>query len=124
RMPQHPPSATRYSCARELAPERWQEQEAIAATPEIPAPGQYPRAEVLHHRGSLDVRAVRLLDGRLLQAEAGEGFRVLVLKPADHLLADLTSEVPGGRRIPGAHQGAHLDGALVRVDHLQASDPV
>src|SRR5690606_10250877 len=71
---------------------------------------------------SFEMSAVRLANRRLLQADTGEGFRMLFLQPADHLLPDLASQVPGGRRIPGAHQGAHLDGALLCLHHLQSSD--
>ncbi|OAF10066.1 hypothetical protein AYJ54_12875 [Bradyrhizobium centrolobii] len=43
----------------------------------------------------------------------------LVAKEGRQLLPHLAAQVPGLRRVPGTDQRAKLDGARIRIDHLE-----
>jgi hypothetical protein len=45
-------------------------------------------------------------------------------QPSDHLFAHLAAQVPGLRRVSGAHEDPHLDHGLLGVRYLQGDDPL
>src|SRR3954469_9629258 len=78
------------------------------------------RPHLLRRRGTPHEIGVIVASPRRDQdrALARQRFRHLVADEGDELLSHLAAQVPGLRRVPGADEGAKLDGASIRVDYL------